>query len=263
MKTFKFSTLLVILATLALPARSANDVAASDSPPATSALAAPDTSVQKPSEPMPLSYGVEDILKMTRAKVSDDVTVSFIKNSGRLYQMTASEIIYLHNEGMSDQVINTMLNQSQRLTPTAPPAAAPTGSPQYATASAPASSVYVIPSSTYYDYSYDPYYSYYPYYGYGYPWLSLGFGCWGGGYYRGGYYCGNRYYGSGYRGGGHYGGGWTGGGHPSGGSIGGGHFGGGHSGGGWTGGGHSAGSSHASFASGGGSRGGGGGMGRR
>lgn len=298
MKTLKLSTSLVAIATLALLACCANGVAAPDSPPATSAPAATGTAAQQPSEPVQLSSGVGDILKMTRAKVSEDVTTAFIKNSGRSYQLSASEIVYLHNEGVTDQVINTMLSQSQRLAAGAPPKPSQAGvapssatlveSAQYTPASAPASSVYVIPSSTYYDYPYYPYYSYYPYYGYGYPWFSLGFGYWGGAYYGGGYYWGNGHHGGGYHGGhpgnghpgggnpgnGHPGGGYPpgggnpgggspGGGHPGGGSPGGGWTGGGHPSGGWTGGGRSAGPSRASFASGGGSRGGGGGMGRR
>lgn len=304
MKTLKLSTSLVAITTLALLARSANGVAAPDSPPATSAPAVTVAAVQKPSEPVQLSYGVGDILKMTRAKVSDDITTAFIKNSGRVYHLSASEIVYLHNEGVTDQVINTMLDQSQRLaaavpqnppqTSVAPPAAALAGSAEYVPAPVSASSVYVIPSSTYYDYPYYPYYSYYPYYGYSYPWFSLGFGYWGGSYYGGGYYWGDGHHGGGYHGGGHPGGGhpgnghpgggyppggghpgggspggghpgggWTGGGHPGGGGTGGGHPGGGWTGGGIPGGGRSGGPSHASFASGGGSRGGGGGMGRR
>jgi hypothetical protein len=279
MKTFNVLTLPVTVATLALPAGCANDVAASDSPPPTSAFTAPGASGQKPAEPVQLSYGVEDILKVTRAKVSDDVMVPFIKNSGRLYQLTSSEIIYLHDEGMSDQVISAMLNQTRRLaraTPQKPPqtgAASPAlalaDAPQYVTASAPTSSVYVIPSSAVYD---CPYYPYYPYYGYGYPWISLGFGYWGWGYYGGGYYCGNGHYGGGYHGG-YHGGGHPSGGHPGGGKPAGGSQGGSHPGSDWTGGGNpsgwsggrqgsggrSAGPGHSGFASGGGSSGGGGG----
>jgi hypothetical protein len=202
--------------------------------PATTTISTP---AQTDAAPAKLPYGAEDILKLSRAQVSDDVTVNFIKNSGTIYNLTPKDIVYLRNEGVSDHVINTMLDQRSSVpagmaTQTAPPsapqapaypdanaAAAAQASAQYAPtyaqpapvyaqpepAYAPASSVYVMPySSPGYGYSgYYPYYGgYYPYYG---PSVVFGFGYRGGGYYggyHGGYY-GGGYRGSGYGGGGH------------------------------------------------------------
>jgi hypothetical protein len=192
---------------------------------------------------------VADVVKLSRAQVSDDVTVNFIRNSGTIYNLAPKDIVYLRNEGVSDRVINTMLDQHksvpaeaamQPAPPSAPAvaqlpvypgsdaAAAAQASAQYAPAYAqpapvyaqpeatyaPASSVYVVPYSS-------P--SYYPYYDGGYPYyygpsIGIGFG-FGGGYYGGGYrggYYGGGYHG-GYYGGGHYGGGHYGGGHSGGG----------------------------------------------
>jgi hypothetical protein len=207
--------------------------------PAPSTATAP-TAAQTDNAPAKLPYGAEDILKLSRAQVSEDVTLNFIHNSGTIYNLAPKDIVYLRNEGVSDRVINAMLDQrksvpaemvaqnAQPSAPTAPQApvyqdanaaAAAQPSAQYAPTYAqpapvyvqpeptyaPASTVYVIPySSPGYGYSsYYPYYGgYYPYYG---PSISVGFGFGGRGY-RGGYYGGYRGgYGGGYRGGGHSG----------------------------------------------------------
>ena len=172
--------------------------------------------------PVTLSSGGEEILKLSRAKIGDDVTIAFIQSGERHYVLTASEIIYLRKEGVSDPVLTAMLNQQSR-TPapqTAPPAAAPAmaaaasapsaAAPPAATVveqTSPASTVYVVGASTptYYSFG-DPWpyrYDSLPYY---YPYFSLGFAwgwAWGwGGCYNGYWnnYCHNGYYG-GYHGG--------------------------------------------------------------
>ena len=187
---------------------------------ATPAPAAADTA------PVKLPYGVEDVLKLSRAQVSEDVTLNFIHNAGTIYNLSPNDIVYLRNQGVSDRVINTMLDQrknvpaeaaAQAAQSTAPAnadpnaAAAAQAPPQYAPTYAqpaptyaepqptyaPASTVYVIPYSSggYYYPSYYPYYGgYYGYYG---PSVVFGLG-FGGGRYYGGYH-------GGYHGGGHYG----------------------------------------------------------
>ena len=187
--------------------------------------------------PVKLPYGAEDVLKLSRAQVSEDVTLNFIHNSGTIYNLAPKDIVYLRNEGVSDRVINTMLDQRKNVpaemaaksapanaptTPQAPvypdanTAVAAQASAQYAPTYVqpapvyvqpeptytPASTVYVIPySSSGYGYSsyYPNYYgSSYSYYG---PSVVLGIG-YGGGGHRGGYYGGH--YRGGYYGGGHY-----------------------------------------------------------
>ena len=74
-------------------------------------------------QPAPLlSYGVNQIIQLSQAKVGDDTIVNFIRNSGSSYGLDADQVVYLKQQGVSDTVINTMLNQP-RLTETAPPAA--------------------------------------------------------------------------------------------------------------------------------------------
>ena len=163
--------------------------------------------------PVQLSYGVSQIIQLAKAKVSDDTIVNYIHNSGSSYGLDASQIVYLKQQGISDIVINTMLNQPRRLAPAAPAASSTATATVVAQPTAtyvqtvPSSTVYVIPDTQTYQYynNYYPAYGCYPYYGGWYfPPVSFSFGFGGG--YRGGYYHGG--WGGGYRGGWHGGGGW-------------------------------------------------------
>ena len=164
--------------------------------------------------PVQLSNGVSDILKLVRAKVSDDVIMAFIKGSGRIYRLSVSEVLHLREQGVSDPALTAMLESQKNAAPVSLVAAQPAPAVPASVNPQPASTytaptpvyvesppVYVYPSSAYYDNSW-------PYYGgyWGYPGVSLSFG-FGSGYY-GGYYGGyyrppyGGYYG-GYHGGGH------------------------------------------------------------
>lgn len=162
--------------------------------------------------------GLSDIVKLSQAKVGDDIIITFIKNSGYVYNLTAAQIIYLRQNGVSDPVITAILTLPRGGVAMAPaPALAPVSaaSQPAETAYAPSSSptdvvsgpppatppasyvqtapsstvtyVQTVPSTYYY---YQPYY--YPAYGYyAYPpvSVSLGWGWgWGGGWgWRGGW----------------------------------------------------------------------------
>jgi hypothetical protein len=193
---------------------------------ATLALAAGNVSAQDSSSAQnapQLSYGVSQIVQLSKANISDDTIVTYVQNSGNNYGLDANQIVYLKQQGVSSKVINAMLNQRNlnAVTQTAPqPAgsqdnsttatAQPTATyVQTAPAYAPSSSVYVMPDTQSYNYYAYPYYPYYGYYGYGWPYpavsLSFGFGGYRGGYwggYRGGYGGGFRGGGGGFRGGG-------------------------------------------------------------
>lgn len=202
---------------------------AQDAAPATANPGVAATASASELPPAQLSSGVPEILKLARARVNDEVIIAFIKNSGRIYSLSVSEIVYLREQGVSNQALTAMLNQQQNVAATAAQAAPQPIAPapaqtQYAPVYVDPSpvSVYSTPSYSYYDY---PYYNSWPYYGgyWGYPgWsFSLGFG---GGYYGGYYgrgYHGGGYYGGGYHGGGYYGGGYHGGGYHGGGGGGG------------------------------------------
>jgi hypothetical protein len=187
------------------------------------------TTIPADSTPVSLPYGVEDVLKLSRAQVSEDVTLNYIRNSGTIYNLAPNDIVYLRNQGVSDRVINTMIDQrknvpaeaaAQSAMPQAPVDAnavvAAQSALQYAPTYAspapvyvqpepvypPASSVYVIPSGGGgYSYANAYPYPYGGYYGYGGPSVVFRFGYGSGGRYGG--YHGSHY--GGYHGGsGHY-----------------------------------------------------------
>ncbi len=206
----------------------AQDTASTTTAAATLAPAAPaDTGAVK------LPYGVEDVLKLSRAQVSEDIILNYIHNSGTIYNLAPKDIVYLRNEGVSDRVINAMMDQRKNVPAEAATQAAlanaaaapqvPVSSdvtavpvPQYLPtyvqpapvyiqpepAYAPASTLYIIPYySTRFDYpnafpyGYGYYSGYYPYWGSS---FAYGFGYHGRGWGYRGYYHGGHY-------GGHYG----------------------------------------------------------
>jgi hypothetical protein len=176
------------------------------------------TATPAQTKPVQLSYGASDVLKLSRAHVSDGTIIAFIQGSETIYNLGADEIVYLRQQGVSDSVIAAMLSQRQRITDAAarvaqsssyPDANTARPAPTYDQAKAtyaqsqaeyvPPSTVYVVPSSSpvYVDYGYYPYYG--GYYGNYYPPVSfsIGFGGyrgWGGrgGFHGGGFHSGHR-----------------------------------------------------------------------
>ncbi len=172
--------------------------------------------------PTKLPYGAEDVLKLSRAQIGEEIILNYVQNSGTIYNFAPKDIVYLKSEGVSDKVISTMLNQRKRVelaaqataaqatvaqaagvanAPTGPDANVAGAAPSYTDPNAtyaeapltpPASSVTVLPypAATYAYYG--PYgypYGYYgPYYG-GYwgPGVSFGFRFGGHGGFRGGH----------------------------------------------------------------------------
>ena len=66
--------------------------------------------------------GLADVKALSRAGISDDVIVSQIKNSHTIFRLSAADIIDLRDAGVTDKVVNYMIN-----TPgTAPESAAST-----------------------------------------------------------------------------------------------------------------------------------------
>jgi hypothetical protein len=232
MKTPSLQKPLLVTAVVLLAIFAGNAVA-QNSP--TSSVTQP--AVASQSAPPRLSYGVPQVLQLVQAKVGDDTIVAFIQNSGTIYTLDASQIIYLRQQGVSDSVVTAMLNQRKNVTASAAQTAPPqnyssdANATQTSTAVAqptvtyvqtvPQSSVYVIPDTQ--TYNYDAYYAYYhqpyyyPYYTYPYPVsLSFGFGGgWDGDDFRGGgWHSGGGFHGGDHDGGWHSGGGgsWHGGG---------------------------------------------------
>src|SRR5438067_6721187 len=75
-----------------------------------------------PVDAVMLSHGVPQVLQLSQANVGDDVIVRYIQNSGTIYALSAPEIVYLKQEGVSDAVLGAMLDQRKRLTGSTEPA---------------------------------------------------------------------------------------------------------------------------------------------
>ena len=74
---------------------------------------APVTIVKEvPSRKLP--YGVQDVLKLSQAQVNDSITLSYIQNSGTIYDLRPNDIVYLKQQGVSDTVINAMMDQRKK-----------------------------------------------------------------------------------------------------------------------------------------------------
>jgi hypothetical protein len=71
-----------------------------------------------------LPPGVQDIVKMKEAGLSDDVMLAQIKNSGATYNLTADQIISLKQAGVSEPVIRALISGNGSAV--APAAPAPT-----------------------------------------------------------------------------------------------------------------------------------------
>jgi len=184
MKTKNFQKILAIMAVAGLAWSASTTLAQNTAAPSTV------TTAVVTSAP-PLSYGAAQIVQLVQAKISDDTIIAYIKNSGNSYGLDANQIIYLRQQGVSETVITTMLNQPQTAVVVATPSTpAPqvvdstAGTAQVSTATVAPTVTYVqtVPATPY-DY-YQPYY--YPAYGW-YPPVSLSFGWgWGGGWRGGG-----------------------------------------------------------------------------
>lgn len=103
--------------------------AVSNSPPSANVPAAAPT--ETPAEttfPANLPPGVAEIFRMAQAHVDENVILAFIKNSGQAYSLTADQILYLADLGLSQKVISALVKQKPAA-PTAIAAAVPTSEP--------------------------------------------------------------------------------------------------------------------------------------
>lgn len=117
-----------------------------------------------------LSYGASQILRLAQAKVGDETIIAYIKNSGNSYALTADQIIYLRQQGVSEAVLNVMLVQPPSAVAAAPAASAPqpaastvtTGSGSTATVAPVVTYVQTAPAAYYYQPYCYPAYAWYP-----------------------------------------------------------------------------------------------------
>jgi len=145
-----------------------------------------------------LSWGLDDIVKLSKAGVDESVILTYVNNSGVAYNPTAQDVIQLRELGVSPQITAALMQrggevrqaaavEAQKQAQATAPAAAPAQpAPVYtppATYVAPASTVTYIgyPSYPSYNYSYGGYYG--PNY-YSYPYYPRSYGYYGGFYPR-------------------------------------------------------------------------------
>src|SRR5689334_20053247 len=60
-----------------------------------------------------------NVVRLAHGNVNDATVIAYIKNSGKIYSLGASEILYLKEQGLSDQVVTAMLDQRNNLAATA------------------------------------------------------------------------------------------------------------------------------------------------
>jgi hypothetical protein len=85
--------------------------------PPDEAVTSPGTTAPTANAPAPvhLPYGVEDVLKLSRAKISEDIILNYVQNSGTIYNLSSQDIVYLRNEGVSDNTLKAMLDNRKRV----------------------------------------------------------------------------------------------------------------------------------------------------
>jgi hypothetical protein len=93
--------------------------------------------------PANLSPDLQEIVKFAQAHMTDDVILAYIKNSGKAYNLSGDDMMYLSSQGVSQPVISALLQTKGAAPAPAPatlpsPAPAPAPAPAYAPAPTPA-----------------------------------------------------------------------------------------------------------------------------
>ncbi|HEY3861316.1 MAG TPA: DUF6600 domain-containing protein [Verrucomicrobiae bacterium] len=78
------------------------------------------------SAPANMSPDLQEIVKFAQAKMTDDVVLAYIKNSGKSYTLSGDDMIYLSSQGVSQAVLSALLQTKNNA---AAPAPAPTQAP--------------------------------------------------------------------------------------------------------------------------------------
>jgi hypothetical protein len=62
----------------------------------------------QPANPSGLSPDLQEVVKLSQEQMTDDVITNYIKNSGKTYTLTADDLIYLKDQGVSQGVISAL-----------------------------------------------------------------------------------------------------------------------------------------------------------
>jgi hypothetical protein len=92
-----------------------------------------DTVCQAQTAPAALSPGLQHVVNLSKGGMSDDFILTYITNSGTAFTLSDDDIIYLHKQGVSDNVIKSLI---QTAAPASPPPTAPAANANSGAASA-------------------------------------------------------------------------------------------------------------------------------
>jgi hypothetical protein len=79
---------------------------------------------QEPPKPERQSLSIEDIIKLSKDGISEDIIISRIKGDGKTFDLNADEILELKKQGVSDTIVKYMVNPNYSPPPPPPPAPA-------------------------------------------------------------------------------------------------------------------------------------------
>jgi hypothetical protein len=92
------------------------------------------------SAPADLSPDVQEVLTLSRQHMDDSVITNYVMSTGKSYKLSADDIIYLNNQGVSQPVISTLLKTAPAGGASAPaPVSPPPAPPVASTPAEPAS----------------------------------------------------------------------------------------------------------------------------
>lgn len=96
-----------------------------------------------------LPPGVQDVVKLAKAGISEDIILAQVRSSGATYSLSAEQIIYLTQQGVSQNVIKTLMASAAGPTAVSAPTSAPAApvAPPPA-AAAPVQPAYTLPSTS-------------------------------------------------------------------------------------------------------------------
>jgi hypothetical protein len=90
-----------------------------------------------------LPPGVQDVVRLVKADLSEDVILAHIRNTGAYYNLSADQLIYLHEQGVTQNEIKSLLGAGSPAVPASP---APASAPAPVVASPPPTPVVTVPS---------------------------------------------------------------------------------------------------------------------
>src|SRR5579871_6962126 len=62
--------------------------------------------------PPSLSPDLQEVVTLSHEEMGDEVITNYIKSTGKSYQLSADQIIYLKNQGVSSPVLSALLQTS-------------------------------------------------------------------------------------------------------------------------------------------------------